>query len=103
MIKLSNDILFFPVVTTITDELGQEIATDNFARKVFCEKKSIPQSEFFQAGQSGIKAANCLIVYQMDYHEEVKLKYKEKIYSIYRAYERPDERIELYCEVRAGG
>ncbi|OLN21903.1 phage head-tail adapter protein [Domibacillus antri] len=98
-----NDITFFPIVTTIEDELGQETATEVFSRQVFCEKKSVPQSEFFQAGQSGIKAFVVLIVYTMDYQEETKVKYRDKEYSIYRTYERPDEKIELYCEVKAGG
>ncbi|PDY48449.1 phage head closure protein [Bacillus pseudomycoides] len=98
-----NDILLFPVVTTIEDELGQKEEFEEFIRQVFCEKKSVPQSEFFQAGQSGIKASCTLIVHLLDYQEEQKVKYREKEYSIYRTYERNDEKVELYCEVKAGG
>ncbi|PFW87244.1 phage head-tail adapter protein [Bacillus pseudomycoides] len=98
-----NDILLFPVVTTIEDELGQKEEIETFSRQVFCAKKSIPQSEFFQAGQSGIKPACVLIVYTVSYQEERKVQYREKEYSIYRTYERNDEKIELYCEVKAGG
>ena len=97
-----NDILFFPVVTTIEDDLGQVEEKEDFTRQVFCQKKSVPQSEFFQAGQSGIKAACVLIVYTLDYQEEQKVKYRKEEYSIYRTYERDDEKIELYCEVKAG-
>ncbi|PEE39389.1 phage head closure protein [Bacillus pseudomycoides] len=98
-----NDILFFPVVTTVKDELGQIEEIEKFSRQVFCEKKSVPQSEFFQAGQSGIKASCTLIIHLLDYQEEQKVKYREKEYSIYRTYERNDEKVELYCEVKAGG
>ncbi|MBJ8027759.1 phage head closure protein [Bacillus cereus group sp. N21] len=98
-----NDILLFPVVTTIEDELGQKEEIKTFSRQVFCEKKSVPQSEFFQAGQSGIKASCVLLVHTFDYQDERKVKYHSKEYSIYRTYERDDERIELYCEVKAGG
>ncbi|MBD5798407.1 phage head-tail adapter protein [Bacillus pseudomycoides] len=98
-----NDILLFPVVTTIEDDLGQKEEIETFSRQVFCEKKSVPQSEFFQAGQSGIKASCVLIVHLLDYQEEQKVKYREKEYSIYRTYERNDEKVELYCEVKAGG
>ncbi|MEH6975904.1 MULTISPECIES: phage head closure protein [Bacillus] len=98
-----NDILLFPVVTTIEDELGQKEEIETFSRQVFCKKKSVPQSEFFQAGQSGIKASCALIVHLLDYQEETKVKYGEKTYSIYRTYERDDEKVELYCEVKAGG
>ncbi|PEI73431.1 phage head closure protein [Bacillus wiedmannii] len=97
-----NDILFFPVLTTTTDDLGQVEVTEGFTRQVFCEKKSISQNEFFQAGQNGFKPKCVLIVYSLDYQEEQKIQYNNKTYSIYRAYERDDERIELYCEVKAG-
>ncbi|MDC2866516.1 phage head closure protein [Bacillus sp. BP-3] len=98
-----NDILFFPTSETIVDDLGQVIeVTEIFDREVFCFKKSIPQSEFFQAGQINIKASCMLIVYNLDYQQEQKVKYKDVKYHIYRTYERSDERIELYCEVKAG-
>lgn len=98
-----NDILDFPIVTVVEDELGQKEETETFSRQVFCEKKSVPQSEFFQAGQNDIKASCVLIVHVLDYQDERKVQYKEKEYSIYRTYERDDEKIELYCEVVAGG
>lgn len=98
-----NDILFFPVVTTTKDDLGQIEVSEDFTRQVFCEKKSISQNEFFQAGQNGFKPKCVLIVYSLDYQEEQKVQYNNKTYSIYRTYERDDERIELYCEVKAGG
>ena len=98
-----NEILFFPVVTVIEDELGQQIRTEDYSRMVFCDEKSIAQNEFFSAGQSGIKAARKLIVNSGDYQEEVKLKYKDKIYNIYRTYTTEDEKTELYCEFKVGG
>jgi SPP1 family predicted phage head-tail adaptor len=98
-----DDVLLFPIVTVTEDALGQKIPTEDYSREVFCHKKSIPQNEFFQAGQSGIKASFILIVHQLDYKEEVKLRYNDKIFYIYRTYERSDEKIELYCEVKASG
>lgn len=44
-----------------------------------------------------------MIVYTLDYQEEQKVQYHNKKYNIYRTYERDDERIELYCEVKTGG
>jgi SPP1 family predicted phage head-tail adaptor len=98
-----NDIAYFPTITTIEDELGQIEQIEDFNKLVFCEKKSVSRDEFFQAGQNGIKSNCILIVYQMDYNEESKVLYRDKKYDIYRTYERPDERIELYCEVKIGG
>lgn len=34
-----NDILFFPVVTTTKDDLGQIEVSEDFTRQVFCEKR----------------------------------------------------------------
>lgn len=98
-----NDILYFPVVESSKDDLGQIIEVEDYKKMVFCQKKSVPQSEFFTAGQNGIKAECVLIVNTLDFNSEKKVKYKETIYDIYREYERKDERIELYCMVKANG
>jgi SPP1 family predicted phage head-tail adaptor len=98
-----DDLVLFPTVTVSKDELAQTTTTEEFNRQVFCSKKSIPQNEFFQAGQSGIKASFILIVHQLDYKGESELSYKGSVFHIYRTYERRDEKIELYCEVSTGG
>lgn len=99
---MGNDVLFFPVVTEVRDELNQVEEIEEYKRMAFCEKKSVPQSEFFEAGRSGIKASCVLIPNTLDYNGESKVRYKDKVYTVYRTYERADDRIELYCEVRAG-
>jgi SPP1 family predicted phage head-tail adaptor len=99
-----NDVILFPVVTSQEDDLGQVVeGNEDFSRQVFCEKKSVSSDEFFKAGQNGLKAKYVFIVHLHDYQEETKVKYSEKVYSIYRTYERKDEKVELYCEVKAGG
>jgi SPP1 family predicted phage head-tail adaptor len=99
-----NDVILFPVVTSQEDDLGQVVdGNEDFSRQVFCEKKSVSADEFFKAGQNGLKAKYVFIVHLNDYQEETKVKYNEKVYSIYRTYERKDEKVELYCEVKAGG
>lgn len=96
-----NDILFFPIIESSEDDLGQIEIDAKYERMVFCKKQSVPQSEFFDAGQSGIKAECVLIVNTFDYHYERKVKYKDTVFDIYRRYDRPDERTELYCMVKA--
>lgn len=98
-----NDLAFFPSITTVEDELGQVEEIETYSRQVFCEKKSVPQNEFFQAGLNDIKASKVIIVHTLDYQEEESVKYDGKVYRIYRSYERDDGRTELYGEVRAGG
>jgi SPP1 family predicted phage head-tail adaptor len=99
-----NDVIFFPDITSQEDDLGQIVnETEEFIKQVFCEKKSVSSDEFFKAGQNGLKAKYVFIVHLHDYQDETKVKYNEKVYSIYRTYERKDEKVELYCEVKAGG
>ncbi|ARW38101.1 MULTISPECIES: phage head closure protein [Bacillus] len=90
------------VVNLGEDDLGQEIEKE-VPRQVFCDRKSIPQNEFFQAGISGIKAAHMFEVSTLDYQDETKVRYNDKIYYVYRVYEKANERVELYCEVKARG
>lgn len=89
------------VSTTITvDELMQEIEVKT-EREVFANKRSVSQSEFYNAGQSGLKPRYVFDVRLIDYEDENKLIYNDKTYNIYRTFEK-GENIELYCEVRVG-
>ncbi|WAT79639.1 phage head closure protein [Bacillus safensis] len=102
MITIFSDVIeLIKTSAPVEDELGQLIDVE-MRRQVFCERKSVPQNEFFQAGISGKKAAHVFEVHKFDYQEELKVSYKNKVYHIYRTYEKSDEKIELYCEVRAG-
>lgn len=97
-----NHIAFFPIVTETEDDLGQVDSTESYTHQVFCHKRSAPQSEFFQAGTIGIKAACVLEVYTAEYNDDETVLIEGTVFHIYRTYERPDEKTELYCEVRRG-
>ena len=96
-----NQILELMTVTYVDDGIGQKIPVET-PRQIFCDRRSIASKEFFDAGQTGIKAAQKFVINLLDYQGETKLVYDEKTYHIYRTYE-TDDYIELYCEVRAGG
>ncbi|KAA6447587.1 phage head closure protein [Bacillus swezeyi] len=98
----SDAIELVSVVEDGEDELGQKIERE-VRRQVFCDRKSIPQNEFFQAGLKGIKAAHMFIVDLYDYQYETRIIYKGKTYYVYRVYENSNEKLELYCEVKARG
>lgn len=83
------------------DEYFQEIETIT-ERTVFADKQSVSQSEFFAAGQSGLKAQYKFVVRLSEYKSENELLFEGKSYTIYRTYE-IGENIELYCELRVGG
>ena len=96
-----NDVCELIGVTLTKDELQQEIETE-VNRLVFCNRQSITMSEFYQAGQTDIKAAHKFVMNSMDYQDERLIRFKGKRYSIYRTFETNDY-IELYAEVRNGG
>lgn len=87
--------------TLTQDGLGQMVETPIY-RKVYAKLKSVPQSEFFAAGQTDIKPSACFVVRTGEYDGEKKIRYNGAIYSIYRTYDTKNEMTELYCEVRAG-
>ncbi|UPO88334.1 phage head closure protein [Niallia sp. Man26] len=98
-----NDVLYLPVITVEKDELNQEINKTEYTKLVFCEKESAGRNEFFAAGQNGLKPQYVFIINTLEYNEEASVKYKGQVFNIYRTYERKDETIELYCEVKSGG
>jgi len=66
-------------------------------REVFANKKSVRQSEFYQALAAGMKAEIMFEVRSADYGGELRLKYGDKVYDVTRTYERNGEIVELVC------
>ena len=92
------------IENTSQDEIGQVIKS--YDRKaVFANKKSITQNEFYSSKKispyMGIRDSFCFEINLLDYNGEESLEYNDKIYKIYRIYEK-GEIIELYCEMRGG-
>ena len=92
--------------TYTTDDLGQQIPDKTVYRKIYCAKKSTPQTEFFLAGQNGIKPAAMFLVRTAEYKGEAELRYPANdsgtVYTIYRVYDTTDEMTELYGKVEIG-
>lgn len=98
---LFKDVVKLVSTTITTDELFQEVETKT-EREVFADKRSASQSEFFNAGQIGLKPQYVFTIRFSEYADETELIYNKKTYSIYRTYEK-GENIELHSEVRVGG
>ena len=96
-----KDVIKLITVSFKLDELAQQIEVKN-ERTVFANKKNVSQSEFFNAGQVGLKPQYLFEIRLSEYGGEGELVFNNKSYSIYRTYEK-GENIELYCEVRVGG
>ncbi|WP_020189709.1 phage head closure protein [Kurthia sp. Dielmo] len=95
-----NDVAELMQEQIIKTSLGQE-RKSFVPSEVFCKKKSVTRTEYFTAGQSGLRPSAMFKVHLLDYDQELYIRHEEKIYSIYRTFENGDF-IELYCEVRSG-
>ena len=100
-IKKETISLYFKQIVYINkkiDSIEQEIEIE-MPRQVFCKRQSMPHSEFFQAGNQGIKASSKFIVNLWDYNNETKVRYNGRIFHVYRTYELADY-VELFVEVK---
>ena len=96
-----NDVLELLTITYTVDALGQQLPQET-AETIFCRLKSIPSQEYFNTAKQGIKSRYIFIVKQCDYNDQIKVRYKNKIYHVYRTYEIDREEIELYVEIKGG-
>lgn len=71
-------------------------------REVFCNRASVGQSEFFKAGEVGLKAELKVTMFEPDYEGETLAEINNIRYSVYRTFVRADELIELYLERKVG-
>lgn len=67
-------------------------------RTAFAEKKSIKQTEFYQAAANGLKPELVFKIWQIDYQDEDELMYEDKLYRIIRTFESDIDMLELVCE-----
>lgn len=84
-----------------SDEIGNEVATKT-ENMCFCSEAPAYSSEFFSAGQIGIKLQAVLIMDSENYFGEQKVKYNDVVYFVYRTFKRSDNTIELYLTLKAG-
>lgn len=87
--------------TFAADSIGNQTATET-NKTVYAEIASVSQSEFFQAGQSGLKPDYKVIMWSFEYNGENIIEYDSKRYNVYRTFLRTDEKIELYLTQKAG-
>lgn len=72
------------------------------ATEVFCQVDSVGRSEFFAAGQNGLRPEYRFTVFAGDYNGEAEVEYDGMAYAIYRTFYRRDDNIELYAARRVG-
>lgn len=82
---------------TITDEYGDTVTVQVY-KEVFAQKKSVKQSEFYQAHAQGLKPEIMFIIHPSEYEDKQGIKYNDKQYKVIRTYEKDSENLELICE-----
>ena len=90
--------------TYTTDTMGQRVDSET-KTTVFATLSSISRSEwtaYSSTGRSGLVPAYVATVFMGNYSGESVCEYDGKRYGIYRTYERDDEQVELYMEIKAG-
>lgn len=96
-----DDVLELLTVTTEKDARGVQKKTVT-PRAVFCKRRSISRSEFFDAGRNGLNPEFVFDVFAGDYAGETLCRYGGMSYAIYRTYLADSDYIELYAQ-REGG
>lgn len=76
--------------------------TEEHKKDVFAFVFSVGRSEFFNAGQHGLKPAAVYAVRSTEYGGQNEIESNGERLSVYRTYERADGRTELYTSRRKG-
>lgn len=96
-----SNVLYLRSKTYDTDSMGQRVPR-LMERRVFCDVRSVGQTEFFEAGRNGLQAALQVVMLGPEYQGETECRIDDKLYRIYRTYKRRTDEIELYLESRVG-
>ena len=72
-------------------------------KEVFCDVRSITQTEWFNAGRNGIDhPAFVFVINRNEYLGQQIVEYNGERYGVYRTYRAKNESLELYCEAKGG-
>ena len=65
-------------------------------RKIFADKQSVRQNEFYEAKQLGLTPQLMFVIRSIEFKNDERLKYKSKEYEIIRTFDK-GETIEVIC------
>jgi len=83
--------------TETQNDIGDTVLTP-IEKEVFVNKKSIRQSEYYQALSTGLKPELMFEVKSIDYEDEETISYENKAYNIMRVFSKNGEVTELICQ-----
>ena len=91
-----RDVIELVAVTTSINDIGDTVPVKSLVQ-VFANKKSIRQSEFYQAFSAGLKPELMFEVRTIEYSGQSHLNFSGKEYVVIRTYSSNDEITELVC------
>lgn len=65
---------------------------------IFCDKKSIGRTEFYNSAVSGLKPEIIFLVHSWEYDGETEVVFEGVKYKVIRTYSNDSEKTELTCE-----
>ncbi len=94
---LYRDIINLISETYTVNSMGDAVPSYT-KTQVYANKKSIRQSEFYQAAATGLRPEYMFEVRTWDYTGQPKLEYESVTYNIIRTYDKNGEITELICQ-----
>jgi len=79
-------IAFLIQTEAVLDSARRPQKKDTGRKRIYCNKKSVRQSEFYQAGAQGKKPEIMLEVRTANYHDEEFIEFRDVRYHIDRTY-----------------
>lgn len=77
--------------------------TQEISKEVFCNVRSITQTEWFEAGRNGIEHPSFIFtMFRYDYDGQKIVEFEGQRYGVFRTYIARNNNIELHCEAKGG-
>ena len=92
-----NDVVEFLEKVETKNGMGDVVISLELTTMAYANKKSVRQSEFYQAGANGLKPEKMFEVRTGEYNDEDYLRHSGKTYYIIRTFEKGDI-TEIVCE-----
>ncbi|HSQ88095.1 phage head closure protein [Romboutsia sp.] len=92
-----DDVLELINITYGQNSIGDTIKTKTYT-EIFGTRKSIKQSEFYQAQSTGLKPELSFEINSFEYNDEKYARYNNKEYNILRTYQKSIDKLEIVLE-----
>lgn len=92
-----DDVLELISITYSQNSIGDTLENKTYT-EIFGKRKSIKQSEFYQAQATGLKPELAFEIYSFEYNDEKYVRYNNKEYKVLRTYQNSIDTIEIVLE-----